>query len=761
MYTFGLHLLFATQFAQIALAVTEKAAFEDMHVKGFVQKDCAFTGHIFGEYSVPASITDVLPISPLVGVALYYHAMCRGPTIRHLRWRVALQTMANVLNHLGIREIDIAKLMEIFITEKEMLGDIIESCYKEAHQQSNDNHLQLDVFPTPGQSSSSMGAREVGQPRPVPNMLACIILVELLTYQFVSPVRWIETQDRLFSEFAFEHLIELGPSSPLTGMATRTFKAEYETGDDSISRTRIVLCRMTRRFITNMRAGLDPQDRKRQPLRLYHPLHLLLMEKQSLGSMALWPHMLNSLVSPSLPLARVPSEEGGGGGGATIDSEELPQFQADQEKFVVQHVELYMRYLDCDSRVGEIAFDQERASNTALQTRVDNILHEHGDLYINEIQPRFDPLKAHFDPSRNRARQDALLMYHDIIFSRLTTVGREITARCIATVNQTAVREDIRKPEAYVEEMAGGDTVSGAISNEKDGQDYNLVFSNGFNIDVLARFTQLSIYGTVPPQIQNGTTPSRLVGGYYGLGEHTAKWLASVAWSLDDGNLTRPGHSAITDRVWPYRACSCPGSDHPGPDVSKMRGVLEIDILEAEKGKDAPTSQVVSQSAQFGPFLHDYFYGNTSANMWDVYMPDRTRPLFMYSRHPWRDKRCEGHTETIYLRGHPSTPLAPSNLGAVVSRLDLSSFYGGNREDAQTIRRYDGSGELAPDSFTAAELDSLPAYIQLLLILWNQNHNETTTSLAGGVKGKTRFMRSVSPGGPLAPEFTTTGGRKW
>ncbi|KAF8871076.1 hypothetical protein BD779DRAFT_1478448 [Infundibulicybe gibba] len=172
-----------------------------------------------------------------------------------------------------------------------------------------------------------------------------------------------------------------------------------------------------------------------------------------------------------------------------------------------------------------------------------------------------------------------------------------------------------------------------------------------------------------------------------------------------------------------------------------MRGVLEIDILEAEKGKDAPTSQVVSQSAQFGPFLHDYFYGNTSANMWDVYMPDRTRPLFMYSRHPWRDKRCEGHTETIYLRGHPSTPLAPSNLGAVVSRLDLSSFYGGNREDAQTIRRYDGSGELAPDSFTAAELDSLPAYIQLLLILWNQNHNETTTSLAGGVKGKTRFMR--------------------
>ena len=38
-------LLFATQFAQIMLVVTEKAAFEDMQAKGFVQNDCAFAGH--------------------------------------------------------------------------------------------------------------------------------------------------------------------------------------------------------------------------------------------------------------------------------------------------------------------------------------------------------------------------------------------------------------------------------------------------------------------------------------------------------------------------------------------------------------------------------------------------------------------------------------------------------------------------------------------------------------------------------------------
>jgi len=47
------------------------------------------------------------------------------------------------------------------------------------------------------------------------------------------------------------------------------------------------------------------------------------------------------------------------------------------------------------------------------------------------------PLKArHFDSSWNWVRQDALMMYYDIIFGRLTTVDREITARCIHLLNR-------------------------------------------------------------------------------------------------------------------------------------------------------------------------------------------------------------------------------------------------------------------------------------------------------------------------------------
>ena len=40
-------------------------------MKGFVQKECAFAGHSFGEYSALASIADVLPISSLIDIVFY------------------------------------------------------------------------------------------------------------------------------------------------------------------------------------------------------------------------------------------------------------------------------------------------------------------------------------------------------------------------------------------------------------------------------------------------------------------------------------------------------------------------------------------------------------------------------------------------------------------------------------------------------------------------------------------------------------------
>ena len=426
--------------------------------------------------------------------------------------------------------------------------------------------------------------------------LAYIILVELLAYQFASPVRWIETQDLLFTSFKFERLVELGPSPTLTGMATRTLKAKYETLDGSISRTRAILCHSKNvkeiYYQYEDEAEAPPAESASEaapsapaaaaapaaaPVAVAAPAGpvasiedvpvkaidiLLVVVAQKLkkrideiplsktikdlvgGKSTLQNEILGDLqqefasapekgeelpleelgsalgsgfngslgkystglvsrlvggkmpggfnassiksylaktwgLGPSRsdgvlllattlePPKRLASEAeakawldgvvsvyaqrsgislaspgaagagGAGGGGAVINSEEFLKFQADQEKFAAQHVELYMRYLGRDSRAGELAFDQEKANSIALQAKLDSITREHGDAYIEGIQPRFDVLKArHFDSSWNWVRQDALLMWYDIIFGRLTTVDREITARCIALLNR-------------------------------------------------------------------------------------------------------------------------------------------------------------------------------------------------------------------------------------------------------------------------------------------------------------------------------------
>ncbi|MDP9801458.1 fatty acid synthase [Arcanobacterium wilhelmae] len=60
------------------------------------------------------------------------------------------------------------------------------------------------------------------------------VLIELLAYQFASPVRWIETQDLLFRERGIERLVEvgLGESPTLANMAAKTLKKPAFAGCD-------------------------------------------------------------------------------------------------------------------------------------------------------------------------------------------------------------------------------------------------------------------------------------------------------------------------------------------------------------------------------------------------------------------------------------------------------------------------------------------------------------------------------------------------
>uniref|UniRef100_L2FF05 Fatty acid synthase subunit alpha n=1 Tax=Colletotrichum fructicola (strain Nara gc5) TaxID=1213859 RepID=L2FF05_COLFN len=61
--------------------------------------------------------------------------------------------------------------------------------------------------------------------------LAHTLLVELLAYQFASPVRWIETQDVFLAEKTAERVVEIGPADTLGVMAKRTLASKYEAYD--------------------------------------------------------------------------------------------------------------------------------------------------------------------------------------------------------------------------------------------------------------------------------------------------------------------------------------------------------------------------------------------------------------------------------------------------------------------------------------------------------------------------------------------------
>src|SRR6267142_610722 len=425
--------------------------------------------------------------------------------------------------------------------------------------------------------------------------LAWVLLVELLSYQFASPVRWIETQDLFFKQYKFERFIEIGPSPTLTGMAARTLKAKYEAKDDSTGHVRRIFCASkdqkeiyyqfedepdvpaesatptpppvapapaavaspTPTPTTTVSSAASIED---VPIRAVDILAAIVSQKlkkqlseiplsksikdlsngkstlqneimgdlqgefssapdkgeelpleelgAALGSghsgnlgkystglmsraiggkmpggfnistakahlsktWGLGPQRADAvlLVATTMePAKRLGSEAegkawldaaaqvyaqrvgislsagggsgsgGGSSGGAVMNSEEFLKFQAEQYEFAHQQINLYSRYLKRDPRQGEILFDKEKATSTQLQARLDSIGQEHGDTYINGIQPVFDALKArHFDSSWNWVRQDALLMFYDILFGRLTTVDREITARCIAIMNR-------------------------------------------------------------------------------------------------------------------------------------------------------------------------------------------------------------------------------------------------------------------------------------------------------------------------------------
>ncbi len=205
-------LLFATQYTQIALVVTEKAAFDDMKSKGLIDQEAAFAGHSLGEYSALAAIADVLPISSLADVVFFrgitmqravhrdaegksqYGMMAANPSrvgktfsesaLREIVDAIsqqksillqivnlnvanqqyvcagelrALATLTNVLNALKAQKIDLEKLAGMMSVEelKEKLAEIIDGAWDMAvEKEKKDGAVILErgfaTIPLPG-----------------------------------------------------------------------------------------------------------------------------------------------------------------------------------------------------------------------------------------------------------------------------------------------------------------------------------------------------------------------------------------------------------------------------------------------------------------------------------------------------------------------------------------------------------------------------------------------------------------------------------
>lgn len=124
--------------------------------------------------------------------------------------------------------------------------------------------------------------------------------------------------------------------------------------------------------------------------------------------------------------------------GPVVNSEDFELLKAKTQLLIRQQLEQFAKYLDIDLLEGAGLATLERDSKVSLQNDLDKFDAELGEEFSEGIKPVFSQLKARrFDSSWNWARQDALRLYYDIIFGRITGVDRELMQQVIHIMNRT------------------------------------------------------------------------------------------------------------------------------------------------------------------------------------------------------------------------------------------------------------------------------------------------------------------------------------
>jgi fatty acid synthase subunit beta len=101
-------LLFSTEFAQPALTVTEKAAFEDMAVRGLVSDKSKYAGHSLGEYAALCAIANMMPLEQILSIVFY----------RGLSMQVAVERDEEGRSEFGMMAVDPSRVTKSFNVEK-------------------------------------------------------------------------------------------------------------------------------------------------------------------------------------------------------------------------------------------------------------------------------------------------------------------------------------------------------------------------------------------------------------------------------------------------------------------------------------------------------------------------------------------------------------------------------------------------------------------------------------------------------------------
>ncbi|KAH3907059.1 hypothetical protein HBI56_114510 [Parastagonospora nodorum] len=101
-------LLFSTEFAQPALTVTEKAAFEDMADRGLVSDKSKYAGHSLGEYAALCAIADMMPLEQILSIVFY----------RGLSMQVAVERDDEGRSEFGMMAVDPSRVTKGFNVDK-------------------------------------------------------------------------------------------------------------------------------------------------------------------------------------------------------------------------------------------------------------------------------------------------------------------------------------------------------------------------------------------------------------------------------------------------------------------------------------------------------------------------------------------------------------------------------------------------------------------------------------------------------------------